>query len=175
MLTLYIVAAFTISVVSSAAVPLMNCTAKDSNVSMFDMFEPFGVWHTIAIASAENHDGLNSLTISLNDEKNLFLHIDWKGICTKIEKIFYNTSGRVYEDKWDYIAINWNTDYVILHHHDHRKCATNVFLLLGKHSTASGDIMESFKGLVDCSNIPELTIYTLPQEDGICKISTPQK
>ncbi|XP_041049408.1 outer dense fiber protein 2 isoform X3 [Carcharodon carcharias] len=154
--------------------------------------DSFGDWHTIAIASdsGEKFDGLNSIIISMDNRSIMYLHIyrlesstcplvpssteTRDGICTKIEINYSNHSASASKGDSGYNILVSNTEYVVLHHYNHGKCTTDTLFLFGRNLTVSSDIMKHFKMLVDCAEIPDLSIYMLPQESGNCKRNMPQ-
>ncbi|XP_048469698.1 uncharacterized protein LOC125486389 [Rhincodon typus] len=130
--------------------------------------DPFGYWHTIAIAS--NFDGLNSMITSMDNRSTAYLYIDRNdGICTKVEIKYSNYSVNASKGNSGYKILASNTEYFILDHYNRGKSTTETTFLFGRNLTVNSAIMEYFNRLVDCAAIPDLSIYTLPQENGNCK------
>ncbi|GCC34546.1 hypothetical protein chiPu_0013021 [Chiloscyllium punctatum] len=166
---LYVLSVLILCAIFCTPAPLTDCPTKESNVSTADLLEPFGYWHTIAIAgnSPEKFDGLNSMIISMDNRSTFYLYVDRKdGICTKMEINYSNYSVNASRGNSGYKILASNTEYFILHHYNHGKCATETFFLFGRNLTVNSATMEYFNRLVDCAAIPDLSIYTLPQENG---------
>eukprot|EP00062_Callorhinchus_milii_P014880 gi/632964517/ref/XP_007898435.1/ PREDICTED: uncharacterized protein LOC103183022 [Callorhinchus milii] len=173
MLLLTVLPVLLLSVMSSAA-PLTDCPTSPIDESLHNLFQPFGRWYTIAIASnsGETFNGLNSLLISVQDQNSICLLVDWDGTCTRILINHSNSSMAVSKDE-DHAGFNVlaaNEEYSVVHHYKHMKCSHDSYILFGKNMTVRPAVMENFQKHIDCAEIPDLMCYILPQQDGNCKV-----